>query len=339
VSAHPPLALGLARPPGRALTPRAIRELAAARLSHLHLTLEPGRPGATAHWRAAVASVRRLGPEAGLAVTLVVPPEAAPLAAFARALAAARVDFPLRWLVVATGSRATTPAVWRAVRKLWRAHRLPGLLGAGTAEGFVNLNRERPFTAGADFAGYCLDAQVHAWDEASLLETPALQTLTARQASALVGGLPLVVDPVGFGAPRDGRPASRGDPRVRGTLGGLWTLASLAALTGTAVRSATYHATHGPAGILPASRTAAASPAWRVLRACGEFRAAGWSRVHSAAPRDGIFGLALRAGRRCRLLLGNSGAHARRVRLGFLQPARQVLLPARRCVQLDGTLR
>ncbi len=340
--AHRPIALGLAHPPGPPLGPAARRELAASWLDHLHLTLDPSERTCLARWREAVANVRRTGPAGGLAVTLLIRDDDVALREFARELAAGPTTPQVRWLIVDAATRLTAPAAFAAVRALWERHGLRGPLGGGTAAGFVDLNRGRPFAPGSDFVGYTLDAQVHAWDEASILETASLHPLTARQASRLAGGLPVAIDPVGFGAPRDGRPPGAGDPRVRGDLGGLWTLASLAALTGSPVRHATYHATRGPAGVLPERDGAAAAPAWSILRACGEFRASRWRGIETDAPGPALPGLALCDGPRCRILLGNPAPEARTVRIAGFRPAdragARLVVPAHGLVRLDGTL-
>ena len=55
-------------------------------------------------------------------------------------------------------------------------------VGGGTRANFTELNRLRPAPGELDAATYAINPQVHAFDEASILETPATVALTVRDA-------------------------------------------------------------------------------------------------------------------------------------------------------------
>ncbi len=73
-------------------------------------------------------------------------------------------------------------------------------VGIGTAYYFTLLNRARPDLALADFTYYANSAQVHAFDEASIVETIAGQAETVNSARQFVGECPIRVSPVGLNA-------------------------------------------------------------------------------------------------------------------------------------------
>src|SRR4030095_8796661 len=68
--------------------------------------------------------------------------------------------------------------------------------GGGTNAYFTELNRGRPSPEGLDFAAYSINPQVHAFDNASLVENLEAQAGTVESARQFLGSLPLAVGPV-----------------------------------------------------------------------------------------------------------------------------------------------
>lgn len=174
--------------------------------------------------------------------------------------------------------------------------------GDASSADFVDFNRTRRIAKGSAFAAISLDAQVHAFDEASIAETTSTYALNVAQARRIARNLPIAVTPLRFGAPRTGQPP-RPDPRQRRAFGGVWMLASLAALVEGRAHSVTFE----PELLLP--RT----PAFAVLQACVPFARA--TPLRSTRPHEAC-GLALSGTRgEWRILVGNFAAEPRRLRL------------------------
>lgn len=121
-----------------------------------------------------------------------------------------------------------------------------GVVGTGTLNHFTELNRHRPAAGGShDFVGFGVNAQVHAFDDVSLLETVTQHGALVRHASAIGGGRPVAVSPMTLGPAADSA-----DSRLHSMFGAVWTLASLAELAAAGAESVTYFRLAGDGGIL-----------------------------------------------------------------------------------------
>jgi D-apionolactonase len=120
-------------------------------------------------------------------------------------------------------------------------------ISAGTRNHFAELNRARPPVDDAhDRTTFGIDAQVHAFDEASVLETLTQHGIVAQHAASFGAPRPVAVAPIVLGPGRDSA-----DPRLFSEFGALWTFGSLVRLAGTGiVERVTYFQLHGPDGIL-----------------------------------------------------------------------------------------
>lgn len=120
-------------------------------------------------------------------------------------------------------------------------------IATGTLHHFTELNRNRPAVSGVHTGTvFGINAQVHASDDDSILETLSQHEQVARTARRIGGGRPLAVAPISLG-----RDANAVDSRLRGALGAQWLLGSLLRLASAkCVESATYFHTHGPRGFL-----------------------------------------------------------------------------------------
>jgi hypothetical protein len=145
-----------------------------------------------------------------------------------------------------------------------RAMRTAGLvcpLGGGTRANFTELNRARTPGGSMDVVTYAVNPQVHAFDDASIVETLQTIPLTVRQARAISANRPvsLVVtlkprfnSSTGIKAvPAD--PAAlpaRVDLRQPGPFAAAWTVGALAAVARRGTERVTWYETVGMAGLL-----------------------------------------------------------------------------------------
>ena len=129
----------------------------------------------------------------------------------------------------------------------------------GTRGDFCELNRGGLATEGMDGIAYAIQPQAHAFDDASLFETLAVQAETAANARRLFPGLRLLVGPVTLRARSDAPapsadrlPASV-DDRQLSLLAAAWTLGSLSQLAAAGPDSITYYETVGWRGLIEAA--------------------------------------------------------------------------------------
>lgn len=134
-----------------------------------------------------------------------------------------------------------------------------GGIGTGTMNHFTELNRNRPPVNGDhNSTVFGINAQVHANDDDSILETLTQHEMVARTAYRIGGGRPVVIAPISLG-----RSANSVDPRLVSECGADWLMESLAQLAkAKCVESATYFHAHGPAGFLRAKEV---TPVERLL--------------------------------------------------------------------------
>lgn len=119
-------------------------------------------------------------------------------------------------------------------------------IGTGTVQHFAQLNRNRPTASGPHTeVTFGINAQVHAFDDTSILETVSQHNVLARQARAIAGGGAVSIAPLDFGPA-----AGSTDPRLHSDFGALWLLGSLTELAAAGVERVTFSRTHGLNGIL-----------------------------------------------------------------------------------------
>ena len=169
------------------------------------------------------------------------------------------------------------------------------VLAVGTRENFAELNRNRPQNTEHNAVCFPVNPQVHAVDDASLMENTAGQLDAVRTARRFPRGLPVFVSPIVL------RPGAAGDPRQKLSFCAAWTLASLAALTSAGAAGATYFETHGPGGLMDGD---AIYPVFAVFRAVAEFRDGMVMPTEVSDPLR-VAALFLTLGARRRLLLAN----------------------------------
>ena len=178
-------------------------------------------------------------------------------------------------------------------------------LGAGTNIYFTELNRERPPVDMLDAICYSINPQVHAFDDASIVENLEGQAHTVRSARKFVANKWLAVTPVTlrprFNPNGGSDPSARIDPRQKTPIGAAWTLGSYKYLAETGADSVTYYELAGPAGLLEGDEV---FPLYNVFLQMAEFDGGEVMPVVSSDPLAVEAMLVRRAGKQ-RLFLAN----------------------------------
>jgi hypothetical protein len=254
---------------------------------------------------------------------------------------------PVRVLVFAAdasspGARETTPG---SLVALVRARLGFGdvAIGGGTDMYFCELNRTRPDAGAMDVVAWSVNPQVHAFDDRSIMETPAAQAETVRTARSFSGPVPLAVTPVTL-KPRFNANATRPDdgpssgelpvpvdPRQASLFAAAWTVASLKRLLEAGVASATYFEPIGWRGLIELaegaplpdrfpSQPGMVFPLYHVFADLAKRRG---DAVHAVDASDDlrVTALAVRGAGGLRVLAANLTAEEVSVRLGGLEGA------------------
>ena len=228
------------------------------------------------------------------------------------------------WLVLDGSGQGTTPpeAVALARRHL-ESYATDARFAGGTDGYFTQLNRVRPSLDGLDLLSYSLNPQVHAFDDASLVESLATQAVILDSGREFSGGRGLMVCPVTLkmrANPERAQPVVdrlpiQVDPRQRALFGAGWTLGSIKYLSEGGAESATYYETTGWLGVMEReevtssfaefpSKSGEVFPLFHVLADVGEMAGAAiYSAVSDEALR--IDGLMIGRGDRQRILIAN----------------------------------
>lgn len=299
----PRLGLGLAPEPPSAPAQRLLRAL---RLDHLRVDLR-WEEGWEARWQEAQAQVQALG--AALEVALFLPEEAPPLHQLEGE------GFVARWLVFPAQRPATPPGLAARLRPLLR-----GPLYGGTDAYFAELNRARlPLEEGGGVC-FSLNPQVHAFDPLTLRENLAPQETLVRAARRRALGKPVVVSPLTL-RPRYNPNATQPqgplppDPRQPSLFAAAWTAGSLKYLTLGGAAALTLFETVGAGGVLAQEEgRVRAYPLYHLLAWVGAFAGGEMLPTRSSHPLQ-VEALALRKGRRTRLILANLSPQPQVVRL------------------------
>lgn len=210
---------------------------------------------------------------------------------------------PVARVLVFHAKEQSTKAKWVELAR----RQLPsGLtIGAGTNIYFTELNRERPPVDLLDAVCYSINPQVHAFDDASIVENLDGQAHTVRSARKFIGEKWLAVTPVTlrprFNPNGGSDPSARIDPRQKTDIGAGWTMGSIKYLAETGADSVTYYELVGPAGLM---ENGTVFPLFRVFRHVAEFAGGEVAPVVSSAPLS-IEALLLKKDGKQRLLVAN----------------------------------
>lgn len=252
----PAVGLGATRG-GRSLTARAVERLRRLRPAHFRIGIRPSRPGWIERLRKTAEEAKVLGAGCEVAVFLADRPRDE-LGSLAEALFGLPV--PVHRILVFHEAEKSTTRPWLLLAREVFGPAVP--IGGGTNAYFAELNRGRPPVDAVDLVCYSINPQVHAFDNASIVETLPAQGWTVRSARSFVGDRPVAVTPVTL-RPRFNPNATGPEPepqpeelppqvdvRQMSLLGAGWTLGSLKYLAESGVASVTYYETVGWRGVM-----------------------------------------------------------------------------------------
>ena len=245
-----------------------------------------------------------------------------------------------RWLIFHRAEKSTSSVWVDLARQHLGSYAPSAIFGAGSNAYFAEINRRRPDMSNIDFITYSLNPQVHAFDNASLVETLEAQAATVQSARHFAGGKGIVVSPVTLlprfnpnatgpePEPEPGALPSQVDPRQMSLFGAAWTVGSLKHLLGSGLEAVTYFETTGWRGVmeqevgcpLPAvfrSAPGMAFPLYHVIADVGEF-IGGEILAVTTSDSLSVDGLAVRQGDDVMLLVANFTPHAQQVQIGGL---------------------
>jgi len=325
VAALPQLGFGLASH-GHALTAREVERLRGLALAHLRVDLDLSRDAWQTTLVDATDQARAL--EVQLEIAIALSNDAQLELAALRKLCDTVRPPVARWLIFQHSERSLTSECWIQFARAALGDFAPtALIGSGTDQFFTQLNRQHPPTESLDLVCYSINPQVHAFDNASLVETLEAQGWTVASARAIAENRPIAVTPVTLKM-RDNPDASgpalptppnelppQVDPRQTSLFGAGWTLGSLKYLAESGAYSVTYYETTGWRGVMETeagsplpekfhSIPGGVFPLYHVLADVGEFTGAAIVPVHSTDTLA-VDGLALQKNDRVRVLLAN----------------------------------
>lgn len=316
---------------GKAISRQQIERLKVLKPAHLRVDLMLWQRGWPTKLKRAAKQAEAVG--AKLEIALFVTDDAdEELQAFVRAQQGAPPRVA-RHLVFHRNEKIPN-ARWLALARQHLGQR--AVIFGGTNMFFTELNRGRPDAATlslVDGLCYSFNPQVHAFDNASLVESPEAQAETIRTYMTFGKGKPLAITPItlkprwSLGDPGPESDAKTGefDPRQMSLFGAGWTMASLKHIAQTGgADSITIYETSGKRGVLDGR---AVFPMYHVFADMAEF--GGRSIATKSSDALKVDGLALRKGKRTRVLLANLTDRSQTVTLrGLNRKARVKLLNA-----------
>ncbi len=179
-------------------------------------------------------------------------------------------------------------------------------IGVTRITNFVDLNRSRPQDSAIEAVGFAINPQIHAFDNASMVETLAIHADVVNSTREFVGDRPLVIGPVTLspqfvngedppGGPPPGPFPSYVDTRQGTDFAAAWTLGSIKYLAEAGAHSATFYETVGWNGVMDAdnvgrrpagypSQPGKLFPVYHLLKSIGEFAGGTIRRIHSSNP-------------------------------------------------------
>ncbi len=210
-------------------------------------------------------------------------------------------------------------------------------IGVTRVTNFVDLNRSRPENSSVQAVGFAINPQIHAFDNASIVETLPIQADAVYTARQFAGDRPLVVGPITLapqlldGVDQPGGPPAGGplptyvDRRQVEPFTAAWTLGSLKYLADAGAATVTFFETVGWAGLMDAddvssrpsefpSRPGELFPVYQVLHELSDFKGAAVRRVDTSDNLTAV-GLALHKPGQLRVLIANLTGEAQLVSL------------------------
>ncbi len=200
-------------------------------------------------------------------------------------------------------------------------------MGVTRVTNFVDLNRARPGDKSIQAIGFAINPQIHAFDNASMVETLPIHADVVDSTRQFAGDRPLVIGPITLapqlldGVDQPGGPPEGGplptyvDKRQVEPFTAVWTLGCLKYLADASAHSVTLFETVGWSGIMDVddvssrseafpSRPGQLFPVYQLLREINEFKGGAVRRIDSSDNLAAV-GLALHKLDRVRVLIGN----------------------------------
>jgi len=312
------------------LTASQLKRLGALHLDHLRIDLALSN-------KSFVKDLRRATQQAkALKVSLLVGLNLGESPAFTTLLSEVKkLQPPVSNWLVAGGD----PAHFQLARQQLAAVTAEARIGVTRITNFVDLNRARPEDQSIEAVGFAINPQIHAFDNASMIETLPIHGDVVSSARQFVGDRPLVIGPITLrpqlvngedppGGPPVGPFPSYVDARQGTPLTAAWTLGSVKYLAEAGAHSATYFETVGWNGIIDAddvgsrptaypSQPGELFPVYRLLHEIGEFAGGRVRQIDSSDPLRAV-ALVLQKAGRLRVLVGNLTDQPQAVTLGGL---------------------
>jgi len=262
------------------MTKGQLQKLASLGLSHLRVDLDLRNAGWTESLEAGAAAARSIGAAMELAVVLPARPGPA-LVDLAGRLA--ELGCPIARVLVFHQGRSFTPGRYvDMTRDALRRLGVDAPVGTGSPAAFCELNRKRPDVQHAEVLCWAISPACHMADDASLLETLAIQAQQVASARRFAGRSSQAVTPITL------RPDGGSDPRQRSLLAAAWTVGSIKYLSEAGAESLTYYRALGPAGVVADDddpiAPAGVFPVYHVLADVGRFAGGNVVRINSSAP-------------------------------------------------------
>jgi hypothetical protein len=334
VSRLPRLGLSMASH-GQELTRTEIERLRALNLAHLRLDVWPSQSDTRIRLAQAAREARALDLELEVALHLTYEPEGE-LYNLRKLVDEVRPPI-CTWLVFHVNQHVTSDPWLRLARRRLSDYDSDAKLGGGTDAFFAELNRDRPPIEALDLVSYSISPQVHATDNASLVESLAAQAVTLRSARQFCGDKLLAVSPVtlrmrfnpAVGTSQSERAASdlpkQVDTRQMSLFGAGWTAGSIKYLATGAAYSVTYYETTGWLGVMDTengsplpdefpSIPGGVFPMYHVFADIGPY-AGGTVLASVSSDPLSVEGLAFRKDDSMRAILTNFTAHRQRLTL------------------------
>jgi len=297
------------------LSDSELDQLRKLRLDHLRVDLKPAENGFATKLREATKQAKALGVVLHIGVRL----GEEPAAELKRLSAEAQTIRPpvAMWFIIG----ADQIQLHQAREGLFNVS--SGAYFGAPRDGisFTELNRERPGRQMMEVVAYNVTPQIHASDNASIVETLPIQGDTVRSTRQFIGNAPLVISPITFHTALPGNDPLSGelpwyvDARQPSLFAAGWTVGSIKFLAEAGIHAATYYETVGWRGIMDSkkppnrpvkfpSMPGMVFPVYHVLRDFSDFTG---GRVQGFESSDNlsVVGLALRKGTRVRLLVAN----------------------------------
>jgi hypothetical protein len=240
--------------PSYSVSEAAALRLKSLHLDHLSIDLHPGdKVSEESFWKSAAQAKRMSLP---LEVALASEADEASVQRFLREIIGSKVE-TCRWLANVEMQHPDRESYLRELQSV-----APVSLGAGT--NFAELNRNRPSSTWEGGVWFSLNPQMHATDNATLIDNLAAQSSVLGSIRACMGSVPVTVSPVSLKRrfarsdraeklPEESGPLPLDvDPRQMSLLGAGWTLGSLKHLAEGGAASVTYYETVGWRGVMTA---------------------------------------------------------------------------------------